>query len=487
MGYNSLEAQENVLEEQSRMVNLFLSLDAEPIREAQLALARGFLASLPGVIHVQFHEFPSHLVTPLVVHKGERVPKPLQHLPGLEDNAVVYPVNRPTEDLGFAIIQHPQPEVFLKNHGSTVFLVLSKLQDIAPRNGHGLNLGAFPLLPDQLGLPMYIANEADILLSCNTTLFQMLGYRSFPELAKSWNLVMASTSRKHQLALLQERGYTSGFELKLRHRSGRYLTVKDHAVLKNGTIHGVLFDVTELVSSADLIKEELEIQHFLNNQLINGALALQKTQITSIRALARLAEYRDQETGNHLYRICEYSGLLAEAVYHKQPYDFKISESYVEDIKLSSMLHDIGKVAVPDSILRKRGSLTPEEWEIMRRHTIWGWQILSQADRELGEQSYLSMATYIALHHHERWDGTGYPHGLAGEKIPLSARIEALADVYDALTSKRPYKPAWSHGEAFQEIKRNRGIHFDPILTDLFLELEDQILEIKNRYADPEA
>lgn len=471
---------------QETLVNLFSRLDQEPIREAQFALARSYLLSLPRVKFVQFHESKPAIIVPLVISDPHEVPDPFRHLPGLEEPALIYPSSKHAPDLGFILIQHPEPGAFLREYGWLVFLILNKLHDLAPRNGYGTATGAFPLLPDQLGLPMYITNETDILLSCNATLYQMLGYRSFPELAKSWKDVVSSSARNQQLSLLRERGYTSSFELKLRHRNGRILTVKDHCVYKNGTIHGVLFDVTDFVSNADTIKEELEIQHLLNNQLISGALALQKIQTTSIRALARLAEYRDQETGNHLYRICEYSALLAEEVYRRQPFQFHISESYVEDIRLSSMLHDIGKVAVPDSILRKRGSLSPEEWEIMRRHTIWGWQILSQADKELGEQSYLSMATHIALHHHERWDGSGYPHGLKGDKIPLSARIEALADVYDALTSRRPYKPAWSHGEAMVEIKRNRGTHFDPVLTDIFIELEDRILDIKNRYADPD-
>ncbi len=456
------------------------------MREAQFALARQCIMGISEVTFVQFHESNSHILTPLAISDGQEVPEPFQHLPGLEENALIYPSPFPTPDLGFALLRHPRPLDLLQTHGNFIHLVLDKLKDIGSRHGYSQANETFPFLPDQLGLPMYISNEKDVLLSSNQTMVLMLGYRTFPELAKHWSEVFFGNSRQQQIEILKERGYTSSFELKLRGRNGKVLTVKDHSVLKNGMIHGVLFDVSDFIATTDEIKEELEIQHLLNNQLITGALALQKTQTTSIRALARLAEYRDQETGNHLNRICEYSAILAQEIFMRQPFSFHISESYVEDIRMSSLLHDIGKVAVPDSILRKSGTLNSDEWEIMRRHTIWGWQILSQADKELGEQSYLSMATHIALHHHEHWDGTGYPHGLKGEKIPLSARIEAIADVYDALTSKRPYKPAWSHGEAFLEIKAQKGTHFDPVLTDIFLDMEAQVLSIKGKYSDQE-
>ncbi|MFW5744663.1 MAG: HD-GYP domain-containing protein, partial [Spirochaetota bacterium] len=155
-----------------------------------------------------------------------------------------------------------------------------------------------------------------------------------------------------------------------------------------------------------------------------------------------------------------------------------------DDIYLSGMLHDIGKVGVPDQILLKRGPLESDEWSVMQKHTTWGYTILNQADHELGEQSFLTLGSRIALHHHEWYNGEGYPHGLSREGIPLSARIGAVADVYDALTSRRPYKDAWSHDQAVHEIGRLRGKQFDPVVADIFFRLEERFREVRSRFPD---
>jgi len=142
------------------------------------------------------------------------------------------------------------------------------------------------------------------------------------------------------------------------------------------------------------------------------------------------------------------------------------------------MLHDIGKVAIPDTILLKQERLTEDEWTIMKKHTLYGWEILNQADCELGEQSFLTLASHIALNHHERWDGSGYPNGILSEGIPHCARIGAVADVYDALTSARPYKTPWHHDDAVAEIKAKAGVHFDPVIVDMLLGVEKKVLDI---------
>jgi hypothetical protein len=221
-----------------------------------------------------------------------------------------------------------------------------------------------------------------------------------------------------------------------------------------------------------------------DQELSNTTSMLQKTQSTTMKSLAMLAEYRDMETGNHLHRICEYNKQISEKVHEAQPYSFHLSSDYVDDIYLSGMLHDIGKVGVPDSILLKAGSLSVNEWDIMRKHTVWGWDILHQADQELGEQSFLTLASRIALAHHEWYNGNGYPRGLRGENIPLSARISAVSDVYDALTSRRPYKEAWTHDQAVEEILKEKGKQFDPVIVEILENIENDFRRIKHDFPD---
>ncbi len=169
-------------------------------------------------------------------------------------------------------------------------------------------------------------------------------------------------------------------------------------------------------------------------------------------------------------------------VHVRAPYSFRITMEYANDISMSSMLHDVGKVVIPDHILLKPGKLDPAEWEVMKKHTLFGWEVLHKADRELGEQSFLTLAASIALSHHERFDGRGYPNGTAGEQIPLSARISAIADVYDALISARPYKQAWSHERAVQEILGQSGGQFDPVLVGIFSDLARQFADVRRRF-----
>jgi len=241
---------------------------------------------------------------------------------------------------------------------------------------------------------------------------------------------------------------------------------------------GVLYDVTDFMAT----KDALQIQEVLNDRILDGNRELQRTQDTAIRTLARLAEYRDAETGSHLMRICEYTRLLAIQVHQKGPYAFQITRKYCDEISTSSMLHDIGKVHISDSILLKRGTLDPGERETMKKHTIYGYEVLHKADRELGQQSFLTLAASIALSHHEHFDGTGYPYGQAGDQIHLSARISAIADVYDALTSARPYKEAWEHERAVEEIVAQRGSQFDPVLIDIFQDIHESFANVRRMF-----
>jgi len=209
-----------------------------------------------------------------------------------------------------------------------------------------------------------------------------------------------------------------------------------------------------------------------------------ETRHVTIFALAKLAESRDPETGQHLERIREYSLVLAKHLAADSTNQAVIDRDFVETLYLTSPLHDIGKVGIPDSVLLKPGKLTDEEFEVMKKHTEVGANTLNAALEQFPSITYLHMARDITLSHHERYDGKGYPQGIAGEAIPLSARIVALADVYDALTSKRVYKEAFSHDIARGIIEKECGTHFDPKVGEAFLKNEEAFLAIKDAYAN---
>ncbi len=197
------------------------------------------------------------------------------------------------------------------------------------------------------------------------------------------------------------------------------------------------------------------------------------TRDAALMTLAELAETRDSDTGMHLERMAEYSKLLAEGLRDDSPYSDRIDDQFVKELYKSSPLHDIGKVGIPDAILRKPGPLTDQEFVKMREHTTIGGDTLRAVlDRYRGQTTFLTMAMDIAYSHHERWDGGGYPLGLSGTDIPLAARIVTLADAYDAITSRRPYKEPFSHEEAVRRIKVDRGKHFDPVIVDVFLDCQ---------------
>jgi putative two-component system response regulator len=204
----------------------------------------------------------------------------------------------------------------------------------------------------------------------------------------------------------------------------------------------------------------------------------------TIFALARLAESRDPETGAHLERVRNYSRALAHHLTIQPKFRDQVNADFVKLIFLTSPLHDIGKVAIPDGVLLKRGRLTPEEFEIVKTHPAHGAATLDAALELYPNARYLRMARDIAASHHEKYDGSGYPAGLARDEIPLAARIVALADVYDALTSNRVYGEACDHAEARKIILESSGSHFDPDVVDAFLACESLFLEIKGRFAE---
>jgi two-component system, response regulator RpfG len=188
--------------------------------------------------------------------------------------------------------------------------------------------------------------------------------------------------------------------------------------------------------------------------------------------LARAGEFRDEETGYHLIRMARYSRLIAGAL--------GLDRDESETVELAAPLHDIGKIGIPDQILLKGARLAPDEWEVMRRHPLIGHEILKGS-----ASKYVRMGALIALGHHEKYDGSGYPNGLVGDHIPLCARIVAIADVYDALTSVRPYKTAWPSEQAREYVDSQAGRHFDPRLVEAFAGMKKEVLQIQNEWRDP--
>ena len=238
----------------------------------------------------------------------------------------------------------------------------------------------------------------------------------------------------------------------------------------------------KLKASADFLRSKSD---YLEQEVAKRTREVMAIQDVTILAMASLAETRDNETGNHLRRTQWYVRLFAEQLSLLPQYKDRLTAARISLLYKSAPLHDIGKVGVPDRILLKPGKLTEEEFIVMKRHTEYGRDAIIAAEQSLaGEDTFLSLAKEIAFGHHEKWDGSGYPQGLSGDAIPLSARLMALADVYDALISKRVYKPAFSHEKARGIILEGRGTHFDPQIVDAFLAVEDEVRRIAAQLAD---
>ncbi len=239
------------------------------------------------------------------------------------------------------------------------------------------------------------------------------------------------------------------------------------------------FDRNELMMRVRNLLEAHLAHQFLNaqkevleNMVRVRTEELRHSHLQVVRHLGRAAEYRDEETGNHILRMSHICQLLASEI--------GWGPDQCELLLHSSPLHDIGKIGIPDAILLKPGKLDADEWEVMKTHTIIGAQML-----EGDESKLMTMAREIAISHHEKWDGSGYPNGLSGDRIPMTGRIAALADVFDALTSERPYKKAWTLEATLGLIRENRGRHFDPTLVEVLEDNLPKVLEIKARFQEP--
>jgi response regulator RpfG family c-di-GMP phosphodiesterase len=240
------------------------------------------------------------------------------------------------------------------------------------------------------------------------------------------------------------------------------------------------FENIEVRQMACALTEKWELLNRLDILVSQRTTQITETRDVAMFVIATLAESRDPETGEHLERIRSYCHILAEELRNNSPYAEWLDDKFIEDLYRSSPLHDIGKVGIPDSILLKPGSLNDDEFEIMKQHSMIGAEALGRNIRTATNADFLEMAADIAKYHHERFNGTGYPEGLKGKEIPLAARIVALADVYDALTNSRVYKPAFRPEIAYMMICQERGKHFDPVIVDAFINRHDDFLQVKH-------
>ncbi|WDP90248.1 MAG: response regulator [Desulfobacter sp.] len=254
-------------------------------------------------------------------------------------------------------------------------------------------------------------------------------------------------------------------------------------IVMTGQVRGYQYDEIINIGASDFVEKPFSIQEIIlrirrvlrERQLKEAAKAshakLKQAYLDSIHRLVMASEFKDEDTGDHIIRIGEYASFMAKKL--------GMDEQYIEIIGYAAPMHDVGKIGIPDKILLKPGKLTPEEFDVIKSHPAIGAKLLSKSRSKI-----LQMAEEIALTHHEKFNGKGYPNGLSGDDIPLSGRIVAIADTFDALTSKRPYKEPYPPEMVLDIIRRERGEHFDPAITDIFLEHFDHFLSIREKFGE---
>ncbi|NOQ47181.1 MAG: HD domain-containing protein [Desulfobulbaceae bacterium] len=281
--------------------------------------------------------------------------------------------------------------------------------------------------------------------------------------------------RDELLTGLARDGIVSNYQINMVTASGKAIEAE---------ISGARLIRKDTVLGLQLIIRNISRRKKLERDLIESLQTVQKTESATILALAKLSEYRDVTPGKHLERIREYCRILALALSRRDEYRHYITEPYINDLYHAAILHDIGKVGIPDKILFKSGSLSPEEMEITRRHAIFGGDVIKAMEGQTSSSGFLAMAKSIAYFHHEKWDGSGYPHGLKEQEIPLTSRIIALADSYEAMTTSTLYGKTYSHDEAVQLILRDAGHHFDPMVVDAFIMQQEEFNRIRQDLAE---
>ncbi|MCL1819861.1 MAG: response regulator [Oscillospiraceae bacterium] len=332
---------------------------------------------------------------------------------------------------------------------------------------------------------VFVVDDNDVnLISAESSL---IGSYNVFTLASAVNMFELLEDVTPDLILLDiEMPDMDGFEALRRLKSGAYadipvifLTGRNDSITEAlGFDLGAVDFVTKPFSEPVLlkrIKSHLDIESLVRERTSK----LLRLQHSMVSVLANMVESRDELTGSHIVNTTNYIKLLLSAMKERNVYTDEINTWNEEMIISSARLHDIGKVKISDSILNKKGSLTTEEFEIMKTHAEEGEKFIDGIIEESGDEVFLHNAKLFAGCHHERWDGSGYPRGLKGEYIPLQGRIMAIADVYDALVSERPYKLAFSHEKAVGIIAESKGKHFDPTLVDVFMEINDMFAEVK--------
>jgi len=373
------------------------------------------------------------------------------------------------------------------HEGAVTDITKQKLAELTLREKDKQSLELLRTAP----FPMAINNLLnDSIDSINDSFTEMFGYvhsdiphirdwavRAYPD--ESYRKEVFDWWSSHVSDYLNEGTPIPKRALRIRTKSGRDLDVLITCSLLNNQLILCFLDITD---------SGISTHEFLKNQekaLISTVELVERTKSQLLAALIALASERDNQTGHHILRTKLYVKCLAERLRLTGQYDGYFSDELINNLVAATPLHDIGKVGVPDSILKKPGRLNADEWEIMKTHTLIGERVLgASADQDTETLKVLEIGIQIAGCHHEKWDGTGYPRGLQGDKIPLPARIMTVADMYDALVSERVYKSAWTHDEAVKEIFKRKGVDLDPLVVDAFMSVTADFQEIAREHRD---
>jgi PAS domain S-box-containing protein len=339
------------------------------------------------------------------------------------------------------------------------------------------------------GTLLSISRASDgVFIDVNPTFLETLGYTKQEVIGKTSNQLGLLVMQRQRDSLILE-------ALK----SSRIRDLDVQIKTKDGNILDALFNVDVLkirgetcimTSAIDITRRKvaearlMEMLKDLEELVSRKVDELNQAQLATIIALSNITESRDTDTGHHIERIRALATILAEALAQDAKYTPFLSTVEIANLANASVLHDIGKVGIPDAILLKPGKLTPEEFTVMKQHVVIGWSMLERLSQRFPDNRYLQVGKEIVLNHHERWDGKGYPNGLKGTDIPLPGQLIAVCDVYDALRSKRPYKPALDHASAVELILAQRGTQFNPDVVDAFLAVEHRFDETYNQLAE---